>query len=470
MSSRNLNSRRLSKSIDIPALICFFALLGIGWLTLFATVYEGGGIQEVFSISTEIGKQTIWLGLSIVAFIATFSIDWKFWSSFAYVFYGFSIFLLVAVLILGVEVKGAKSWFIISGYSFQPSELAKLGTCLAVASLFGSTQLNLKNDKHLLLGLGLVALPVFLILLQPDAGSAIIFSSFVFLFYRAGANPVYYVLSLSFISIVILTLIFGYPPVIMIILIAAIGVLLLSINNNFKYVANYLLIVLASYVFNRFGYGNFVFFGLSVLLIGLIVVTIRENKVRFLSITIVSSIISTLISLATQWSFTNLLRPHQQDRINVWLRPDLCDPRGSLYNIIQSKTAIGSGGLTGSGFLEGAMTKLNFVPEQTTDFIFCTIGEEQGFLGVMSVIVLFMLLLYRTIMMAERNRLDFIRYYMYGVAGFLFLHVFINIGMTLGIMPVIGIPLPFMSKGGSSLLVFCIMFGIIFKMDLVRNR
>jgi len=470
LSSRNLNSRRLSKSIDIPALICFFALLGIGWLTLFATVYEGGGIQEVFSISTEIGKQTIWLGLSIVAFIATFSIDWKFWSSFAYVFYGFSIFLLVAVLILGVEVKGAKSWFIISGYSFQPSELAKLGTCLAVASLFGSTQLNLKNDKHLLLGLGLVALPVFLILLQPDAGSAIIFSSFVFLFYRAGANPVYYVLSLSFISIVILTLIFGYPPVIMIILIAAIGVLLLSINNNFKYVANYLLIVLASYVFNRFGYGNFVFFGLSVLLIGLIVVTIRENKVRFLSITIVSSIISTLISLATQWSFTNLLRPHQQDRINVWLRPDLCDPRGSLYNIIQSKTAIGSGGLTGSGFLEGAMTKLNFVPEQTTDFIFCTIGEEQGFLGVMSVIVLFMLLLYRTIIMAERNRLDFIRYYMYGVAGFLFLHVFINIGMTLGIMPVIGIPLPFMSKGGSCLLVFCIMFAIIFKMDLVRNR
>ncbi len=470
MSNRSINSRRLSKSIDIPAFFSFFALLTIGWLTLFATVYQGGGIQEVFSISTEIGKQTIWLGLSIVAFIATFSIDWKFWSSFAYVFYGISVLLLVIVLILGVEVKGAKSWFIISGYSFQPSELAKLGTCLAVASLFGSTQLNLKNDKHLLLGLGLVGLPVFLILLQPDAGSAIIFSSFLFLFYRAGANAVYYVLSFSFVSIVILTLIFGYLPVIMIILIAAIGVLLLSINNDFKYVANFLLVVLASYVFNKFGYTNFVFFGLSVLLIGLIAYTIRENKVRFLSITIISSIISTIISLATQWSFTNVLKPHQQDRLNVWLRPDLCDPRGSLYNIIQSKTAIGSGGLTGSGFLEGAMTKLNFVPEQTTDFIFCTIGEEQGFLGVMSVIVLFMLLLYRTILMAERNRLDFIRYYMYGVIGFLFLHVFINIGMTLGIMPVIGIPLPFMSKGGSSLLVFCIMFGILFKMDLVRNR
>jgi len=227
---------------------------------------------------------------------------------------------------------------------------------------------------------------------------------------------------------------------------------------------------LAVFVFNRFGFGNYVIAFLTLVLFGLGIYLIRENKAKILMFTAVSGLISILLCFGTDWAFNNILKPHQQDRINVWLRPHLCDPRGSLYNIIQSKTAIGSGGLAGSGFLNGAMTKLQFVPEQTTDFIFCTIGEEQGFLGVLGVIALFTLLLSRLILMAERTRLDFIRYYIYGVAGLLFVHVFINIGMTIGLMPVIGIPLPLMSKGGTSLLVFFILFGILFKMDLLRKR
>ena len=461
---------QFSRGIDLPAILSFFALAIIGWLSLFASSYSGTGFSEAISLSTEIGRQTMWLGLSIVSFIAILSFDWKFWSTFAYVIYGVSIFLLLMVLIFGVEVKGSTSWFNVAGFSFQPSEFAKLGTCLAIASLLGSTQINVKYNKHLFLALGLAVLPATLILLQPDAGSALVFSSFLILFYRAGANSLYYVLAIAFLTNVILTLVFGITPILVITLLAMIGVLMVTINSDIRFLANFLLLSLASFVFYQYEYKLAIFLALGIALLALIVYMIRENKVQQLVWTTISGIISVVITLITNWSFNNVLLPHQQDRINVWLRPDLCEPRGSLYNIIQSKTAIGSGGFLGSGFLNGAMTKLDFVPEQNTDFIFCTIGEEHGFIGVLGVIILFFVLLYRIIVMAERTRLDFIRYYMYGVAGILFFHVFINIGMTMGIMPVVGIPLPLMSKGGTSILVFFLMMGILFKMDLNRNR
>jgi len=461
---------QFSRGIDLPAILSFFALAIIGWLSLFASSYSGTGFSEVFSLSTEIGRQTIWLGLSVIGFIAILSFDWKFWSTFAYVIYGFSVFLLLAVLIFGTEVKGSTSWFNVAGFSFQPSEFAKLGTCLAVASLLGSTQINVKHNNHFFLALGLAVIPAILILLQPDAGSAMVFSSFLILFYRAGANSLYYVLGIALLTNIILTLVFGITPILVITLLAMIGVLMVTINSDIRFLANFLLLSLACFVFYQYGYLIPIFVVLSIVPIALAVYMIRENKIQQLVWTAISVIISVFITLITKWSFTNVLLPHQQDRINVWLRPDLCEPRGSLYNIIQSKTAIGSGGFWGSGFLNGAMTKLDFVPEQNTDFIFCTIGEEHGFIGVLGVIILFFVLLYRIIVMAERTRLDFIRYYMYGVAGIIFFHVFINIGMTMGIMPVVGIPLPLMSKGGTSILVFFLMMGILFKMDLIRNR
>jgi len=177
-----------------------------------------------------------------------------------------------------------------------------------------------------------------------------------------------------------------------------------------------------------------------------------------------------LFSFGTKFAFDNFLKPHQQDRLNVWLNPSKSDPQGSLYNIIQSKTAIGSGGVRGKGFLKGTMTKLNYVPEQTTDFIFSTIGEEQGFIGVVGIVILYTILLYRITIIGERAKHKFIQFYAYSIAGILFLHYFINIGMTMGLMPVIGIPLPFISKGGSSLLVFSVMLGALLRMDLARIR
>ena len=468
--STKKRSANLPRGIDIPAIGSFIALVCIGWISLFSATYQGAGLSDVFSLSTEIGRQTMWLGISVIAFLAVLTFDWKFWSTFAYVFYGVGIFLLLAVLIFGSEIKGSTSWFIIGSFSFQPSEFAKLGTCLAMASLLGSNNISLKNNKHFLITLAVMLIPAALIMLQPDAGSALVFSSFVILLYRAGANPFYYILGIAIVSNIILTLILGIGPALIITLLVAIGTLMISINSNIRFLANFFLLVLASFAFYRFGYKIPVLIFLLLSLIGVGVYMVRENKLRTLSLTIGSTLFSVFITLVTLWSFTNILKPHQQDRINVWLRPHLCDPRESLYNIIQSKTAIGSGGLFGSGFLKGAMTKLDFVPEQNTDFIFCTIGEEQGFLGVMGVILLFFVLMYRILLMAERSRLDFIKYYMYGVVGIIFFHVFINIGMTMGIMPVVGIPLPLMSKGGTSVLIFFLMIGILFKMDLIRNR
>ncbi len=469
MATRTLTPG-FSRGVDIAAYASFISLVIIGWFSLFATVYEGGGYQEIFNFNSEIGRQTIWLGLGLISFIACLVIDWKFWSTFGYLIYGMCMFLLLAVLIFGTTIKGSTSWFNLFGLSFQPSEIAKFGTCLALAALLASPQINVRNNRHFLLCLGLLALPAALILLQPDAGSALVFTSFLILLYRAGANALFYVLAIALAANIILTLVVGIKPVLIIILLFMLAMLLITYNRSVRNFANVGLLTLAVFVFNRFGFQNYI---ILFLVIGLIVMTallIRENKPKVLSFTYFSGLFSMFLCFGTQWAFLNILKPHQQDRINVWLRPDLCDPRGSLYNIIQSKTAIGSGGIFGSGFLEGAMTKLQFVPEQTTDFIFCTIGEEQGFLGVFGTIALFTLLLVRLIMMAERARLDFIKYYIYGVAGLLFFHVFVNVGMTMGLMPVIGIPLPLMSKGGTNLLVFFILFGVAFKMDWVRRR
>ncbi|CAG0899187.1 unnamed protein product, partial [Cyprideis torosa] len=287
-----------------------------------------------------IGKQTLWLGIAIGTFVIVYVVEWEFWNSFAFPIYAVTIVLLILVLLVGTEIKGAKSWFSLFGMSFQPSEIAKFTTALAVSSFLSSYKTDIKNRNTLLIALGLIGLPMVLILLQPDAGAA----------------------------------------------------------------------------------------------------------------------------------FENLLEPHQQDRINVWLRPEKSDPRGSRYNIIQSKRAIGSGGLKGKGFLQGDMTKLNYVPEQTTDFIFSTVGEEQGFIGSVGVIFLFTLLLSRIVIIAERAKNAFIQNYAYAVAGILFLHFFVNIGMALGLMPVIGIPLPFLSKGGSALLGFTIMISVLLRMDMARFR
>jgi rod shape determining protein RodA len=398
----------------------------------------------------------------------TLLVDWKFWSTFAYPIYAITIVLLVLVIFTGTTVKGATSWFSFLGFSLQPAELAKFGTCLALAAYLSYYKTSLKNLKNQLTSIGLFDLPMMLILLQPDAGSALVFTSFMILLFREGLSPWLYISGGVIIALFIFSLIFQPVQVLAFLLLLASVILASNLQKKIYWFSGLGLLLIFSIVGIRFGFTPFVV-GINVLC--LIIIAAKNYLNRFqrqVAILFPVLLICVGFSFFSNYGFENLLEPHQQDRINVWLRPDQCDPRGSLYNVLQSKIAIGSGGMEGKGFLKGTMTNLNFVPEQTTDFIFSTIGEEQGFIGSLGIIVLFSLLILRAITISERARSSFVRHYGYGVAGILFFHFFINIGMTMGLVPIIGIPLPFISYGGSSLLGFSLMLGILLKMDSSR--
>ncbi len=463
-------SRIASKSIDWITLTVFFSLLIIGWLMLYASVYDDNNPHSYLDFSTIIGKQTLWIGLAVVTFVVVYVIEWEFWNSFAFPIYATCIVLLILVLFLGNEIKGATSWFNLFGLSFQPSETAKFGTALAVGSFLASYKTDIRNRNSLLISLGLIALPMLLILLQPDAGSAMIFLSFFVLFYRRGLSVLIYILGFSIAAIFICSLVFDPKIVTLLIALTGLGIFMYNIGQTWRSGVIFLVI---SFVAILFYIRDFYWYGIGVILVALMIYTflmIQERMFRTITFVLPTLVLAAILAFGSSFAFENLLEPHQQDRINVWLRPEKSDPRGSMYNIIQSKRAIGSGGVKGKGFLQGDMTKLNYVPEQTTDFIFSTVGEEQGFIGSVGVIFLFTLLLSRIVIIAERAKNTFIQNYAYAVAGILFLHFFVNIGMALGLMPVIGIPLPFLSKGGSSLLVFTVMISVLLRMDMARFR
>ncbi len=437
---------------------------------LYAAVYEKDVEQHIFSLSSTVGSQTIWIIISLVSFWLVVNIDWKMWNTFAYPLFGISIAMLVLVLLVGVEVKGARSWFRIGSFSFQPAEFAKLTTTLALASYLSYYKCDLSKTRPQLIALSLVFIPILLTLLQPDAGSALIFTSFGIVLYREGLSPIYYYIAFALAMTFILTLI--YSPLVMIpILLGVVAVIYISQLSKKRYP----ILILISFIALNFFLWDWltpkIAIGLDALAIIAASVYMWKERMRQLVTVLLSSVVLlSIISFGTNYMFQNVLKPHQRDRINVWLKPQECDPRGSLYNIRQSKTAIGSGGLTGKGYLSGTMTELNHVPEQTTDFIFSIIGEEQGFIGVLSIIFLYAFLIYRIILIGERARNLFIRRYAYGLGGILFFHFFINIGMTMGICPVVGIPLPFLSKGGTALFFFSIMLAILVKMDYSRLK
>ena len=459
--------------IDLVTFSLFLALVIVGWLMVFSVGYEEFRNMEAGSfLATSAGKQAIWIGICglIFAFIMLF--DWKFWQTFAYPIYAFSIGLLVLVLFLGTSIKGATSWFSFGGFSFQPSEVAKFGTALALAGFLSSYSTDLKNPRSQFISIMIILAPILLILLQPDAGSALVFLSFFLVLFREGLNPAYYVVAGVMGALLIAGLV--VDPLHIALALALLGLLIMSYSLKTKQRRYWMLGVAAlagvSYYLARLDYLPYVLAGclLAVLVLSYVLYQQRNGR---LAVTLIFFLLAgTGLAFAANYGFNNVLKPHQQDRINVWLQPDKCDERGSLYNLVQSKTAIGSGRIQGKGFLHGTMTKGNFVPEQSTDFIFCTIGEEQGFIGTFGIIMLFLLLLFRISMIAERQRYSFARHYAYGVAGIIFIHFFINIGMTMGLMPIIGIPLPFISKGGSSLMGFTIMIAVMLKLDKHRNR
>jgi rod shape determining protein RodA len=411
--------RGILRNIDKPLLFIYIALVLTGWLSIYAAVYNDQH-SSIFDLSQAYGKQVLWILTAFALAMMVMLTDVKFFSAFSYIIYGAMILLLVSVLVIGKEIAGSKSWFQIGDFRLQPAEFAKFATTLAIARFLSALDFDDKKVKSKIIPLVMIGLPALLILLQNDTGSAIVYTALVLVLYRQGMSGV--------------------------ILLIGVALAVLSI---------------ATLMFDRYWV-----IGVIVVLIASMILFIRRTRKNiFLLIGIL--VLASAFTFALDYAFENVLETHQKTRINVLLGKQI-DLKGAGYNVNQSKIAIGSGGLTGKGFLKGTQTKFNFVPEQSTDFIFCTVGEEWGFLGALVVISLFIYLCVRIILLAERQRSDFSRIYGYGVASILFFHFFVNIGMTIGLMPVVGIPLPFYSYGGSSLWAFTILLFIFIKQDANR--
>lgn len=465
-----VKKREQRQHIDWVISGIYLALVITGWLMIYSAGQHKGEFQ-LFDLSTPSGKQFLWILLSIGVLLVLQLFDYRFWESFAMTFYAGSLLLLILVLFLGTEVKGSLSWFTIGGVSFQPSEFAKFTTALFLAAYLSNYKTNISSNwRDRGLAIGIIALPVLIILLQPDAGSALTFLAFLVVLFREGLSVIWYILLFMFIGLFILSLQYSIATIVLGLMFIAIMVLLYYGNRSMVWVVASVLISFTAIVFMIQDL-TVVSMGLTgglVLLLSFLMFRDRLQQIVFITLPLL--MFFSLFSYGSRFLFDNYLKPHQQDRINVWLRPEMCDPLGSLYNLLQSKMAIGSGGLVGKGYLSGTMTRLSYVPEQTTDFIFCTIGEETGFVGVFIVIALYVALLWRILWVAERMKTSFERIYSYGIAGILFVHFFTNIGMTMGLMPVIGIPLPFVSYGGSSLLLFTIMLAVLLNFGRSRNR
>ena len=407
------------RHIDRTLVLLYLTLMLMGWVNIYAAVYNNEH-ASIFDLSQSYGKQMLWILTSLAIALMVILTDAKFFNAFAYPIYGGTILLLIIVLFFGKEIAGSKSWFQIGEFRLQPAEFAKFATNLALAHFLSALDFDNRKRKSQIIPLIILAIPALLILLQNDTGSAIVYTSLALVLYRQGMPGSILLLGVATAILAIMALLFNQY-----IVIAVIGILLVG----------------------------FIFF----------IRRTWQNIVKVIGIFVVAS----LFVLSVDYAFANVLEPHQKTRINVLLGKQI-DLKGAGYNVNQSKIAIGSGGFWGKGFLNGTQTKFNFVPEQSTDFIFCTVGEEWGFVGSTIVILLFLALIVRIILMAERQRSDFSRIYGYGVASILFFHFFVNIGMTIGLMPVIGIPLPFFSYGGSSLWAFTILLFIFIKQDSYR--
>ncbi|SKB41766.1 rod shape determining protein RodA [Parapedobacter luteus] len=403
--------------VDWFTIILWLLLCIIGWFNIHAAVFDPDN-PELFNMNTNYGKQSIYIFSAMVLAVTILIVDAKFYSSVSPILYVITILLLIAVLVIGRNVGGNQAWIPIGSFRLQPSEFAKLATCLLLGRYLSTQSTKNPNLGTLLTGASIVLLPVMLVLLQPDTGSALAFFALVFVFYREGyiSGP-WMLFGALCIMLFVLTLAFNQWVIISVIaVVCALGI----------------------YYFRK-----------------------RRKAITSL---IIFFVISTAYVFCVDFVYENVLQSHQRNRIDVILGK-IDDPRGQGYNLNQSMIAIGSGQFWGKGYLQGTQTKYNFVPEQSTDFIFCTIGEEWGFVGSMVVISLYLTLLLRIVNIAERQRTAFARIYAYGVASILFFHFAINIGMTIGIVPIIGIPLPFISYGGSSLWSFTILLFIMLKFD-----
>lgn len=407
-------------------LYALFVLLG--WMSIYSAVYNPEAPLWIFDeafYTSNAGRQLIWIGTSLVLIILIFALDFRFFESFAVFIYAAFMLALIAVPFLGVTINGSHSWFKLGGVTIQPAEFAKTATALLLAKYLNDPQVNLTKWMNQWRSALIIALPMLLIIGSNETGSALVFASFIILLYREGLPG-------------------EYPGLLIALIVLFVSSLLLSPLTIFIS-----LLVLAS---------------LFVIILPIYQRRLPQTYVRMAGAIAIVMSLSTLVD----WVVNHVLKEHQRNRIKVLLDPSF-DTRGLGYQVTQSKIAIGSGGFWGKGYLGGTQTKFDFVPEQSTDFIFCTIGEEFGFVGVMSVIVLFLFFLWRLLYLADQQRSRFARAYGFGVVGILFFHFLVNIGMSIGLMPIMGIPLPFFSYGGSSLWSFTILLFIFLKLDAHRS-
>ncbi|QOI96397.1 MAG: rod shape-determining protein RodA [Flammeovirgaceae bacterium] len=413
----------ISGKMDWLTVLIYLVMVLLGWLNIYAAVYDETVHPNIFDLSLNSGRQLIFIAVSGIIILAILVVDMRFYEAAAYLIYGVVLFLMVLVLVVGKEVGGNKAWLGFGSFGGQPSEFAKFATALVVAKFIGSIGFRMDNLRNQVILFAMIGIPMVIILAQKDTGTALVFTAFVLVFFREGMSPFLMIVGIASAFIFILTLL---------------------VENEL-----------------------YLYAGIGVILIISILAGKRKFK-RIALLTLGALAVAGVIQ-SVDYVITDVLKPHQQNRIRALINPD-ADPLGYGWNVTQSKIAIGSGGFTGKGFLEGTQTKFDFVPEQSTDFIFCTIGEEHGWLGSLVVIGLFVTLLLRIVYLAERQKNRFSRVYGYSVASIFFFHFAINIGMTIGLFPVIGIPLPFFSYGGSALWGFTILLFILLKLDAHRGQ
>ena len=470
-------------SVDWFTIILYLIMVVAGAVSIYAATYDYDK-ASMFDLSEYSGKQFMWAAMAFLIGFSLLLIDRRIYEAYAYPIYGFMILLLIITIFFAPDIKGSRSWLVFGPVSLQPAEFTKAATALALAKLFSTYGFTLNGWRNYAIASAIIVLPILCIILEKETGSALVYTALIFVLYREGMSGfvlfaalmavVYFVVVLKFAAVTFMGIPLGMVIAFILVMTLIVGMLLvycrswiLGRNVLLGYLAAGALaggLTLAGVHVN--GYAFFlpvIFLSLLYLLWGML-----HDDLRKVLITVCFAASSVLFMFMVDIAFNKVLEPHQQKRIMVTLGI-ADDPRGAGYNVNQSKIAIGSGGIMGKGFLNGTQTKLKYVPEQHTDFIYCTIGEEKGFVGSVAVLLLYLTLILRVITLAERNHSTFARVYAYCVASYLIFHLTINIGMVIGLCPVIGIPLPFFSYGGSSLWGFTILLFILLRIDADRH-
>lgn len=480
------SDRHIKKATaDWWTIMMYLLFIIMGWLNIYAASFDLENAVGIFDLAGRSGMQMIWIGTSLILAFALLKIDAYFFDAYAYLFYLFGIILLIITLFVAPEIKGSRSWLVMGPVRLQPAEFMKFLLALALAKTLNVYNFKVMKPLNLLLVSALILIPTLIVIMQSETGTALVYLSLIFVLYREGLSGGILFMGIAAIVYFILTIKFsetelGYLSVGEIMTIAVIIIFTAGLVKSYLKRRDVPLVIIAiglvvsaiGYILQKTGYsiniGLFALIALGMVVFYLAYLALRFRKKQYFYI-MLFAIASFAFAESSEYVFTDILQPHQRMRIKVTLGMEK-DLKGAGYHVDQSKIAIGSGGTFGKGYLNGTQTKLKYVPEQDTDFIFCTVGEEWGFVGSIAVLFLFLFFILRLIYLAERQTTTFARTYGYGVVSIFIFHLMVNIGMVLGVMPVIGIPLPFFSYGGSSMWGFTLLLFIFLSLDKSRKR